>query len=396
MSTAASRRAVVLSGGGAYGAYGVGVLEALTSGRWRHGREGPVELSIFTGTSVGAYNAAVLTARADAGSLSAVRQLRRLWLERVASLDGERQNGIYRVRGLAGLNFLAGTTHLRDMVVDTADDLASLARYSLVSGLSFTFSRDSQRRFLRLVNLEPWISTAPFERLIAETLDTTRVVRSRGRHLAVVTTQWDDGESFVFVNREVEGGVRPSTLGAYHVVELTAENANRAIVASASLPGVFEPVGLGGIPFVDGGVLMNTPLAPAILAGAEEIHVVSLAPRLAPMPLGRPPSSYDAIERLSGVLPAHAVDRELHVLHQVAASRRAADGAPRDRFDSVTDLTVHHYYPSRRVGDGFGFLDFRLGRVVELMELGFRDAVEHDCVENGCILGRRDAAETVL
>jgi len=50
------------------------------------------------------------------------------------------------------------------------------------------------------------------------------------------------------------------------------------LLASCSIPGVFEPVEIDGHQFVDGGVLATNPLAPLIHAGADEIDVITCRP----------------------------------------------------------------------------------------------------------------------
>ena len=54
------RQAVVLSGGGANGAYEVGVLLALCEGASPATDYVPLSAEIYTGTSVGAYNVAFM------------------------------------------------------------------------------------------------------------------------------------------------------------------------------------------------------------------------------------------------------------------------------------------------------------------------------------------------
>ena len=58
------RQAVILSGGGANGAYEVGVLKALLTGQSPATDFQPLDPDIFTGTSVGAFNAALLVSPA--------------------------------------------------------------------------------------------------------------------------------------------------------------------------------------------------------------------------------------------------------------------------------------------------------------------------------------------
>ena len=63
MSEAARKHAIILSGGGGYGAYEVGVLKALLTGKSPTTGFEPLVPDIMTGTSVGAYNATWCPAR---------------------------------------------------------------------------------------------------------------------------------------------------------------------------------------------------------------------------------------------------------------------------------------------------------------------------------------------
>ena len=66
------KHAVVLSGGGADGAYEVGVMKALFNGKAPRLPGGPVEPDIFTGTSIGAFNAALLVSQWDEYGTAAI------------------------------------------------------------------------------------------------------------------------------------------------------------------------------------------------------------------------------------------------------------------------------------------------------------------------------------
>ena len=54
-------------------------------------------------------------------------------------------------------------------------------------------------------------------------------------------------------------------------------NANDAITASASIPGLLPPVAIGDRTYVDGGVANNTPLSHAVELGAERVIVLPAA-----------------------------------------------------------------------------------------------------------------------
>jgi NTE family protein len=98
------KHAVVLSGGGADGAYEVGVMKALFSGKaGSSGKsalpEGPIEPEIFSGTSIGSFNAALIVSQWDQLGAAAVSDLERVWREVLAERIDGTGNGGYRFRG---------------------------------------------------------------------------------------------------------------------------------------------------------------------------------------------------------------------------------------------------------------------------------------------------------
>ena len=88
------KQAVVFSGGGAFAAFEVGVLKALVNGKSPATRNIPVDPSIYTGTSAGAFNAAVLVSKPEGDSGARVAHLEKVWLERIAG--GPHTNGVFR------------------------------------------------------------------------------------------------------------------------------------------------------------------------------------------------------------------------------------------------------------------------------------------------------------
>src|SRR5215472_4499680 len=93
-----ARMAIVLSGGGAYGAFAIGVLKTLFAGRSPATNYVPLDADILTGTSVGAFNAALLAAQSGS-CLDAALRLEDIWLKQVADRPGSCGNGIFRIRG---------------------------------------------------------------------------------------------------------------------------------------------------------------------------------------------------------------------------------------------------------------------------------------------------------
>ncbi|MGH9302065.1 MAG: patatin-like phospholipase family protein, partial [Acidimicrobiales bacterium] len=75
-----------------------------------------------------------------------------------------------------------------------------------------------------------------------------------------------------------------------------------AVAASAAIPGIFPPVGIGQHVLVDGGLLNNTPLSHAIEAGATRVYVLPTGYACA---LERPPRSALGITMQSITLMLH-------------------------------------------------------------------------------------------
>src|SRR5260370_38945375 len=90
---------ITLSGGGAYGAYEVSVLKALMSGHSPLTGGEPLDPRIFTGTSAGAYIAAVLLssdAKAPQGRLD---HLKRVWVDGLCDSPNRQSNDFYHIPG---------------------------------------------------------------------------------------------------------------------------------------------------------------------------------------------------------------------------------------------------------------------------------------------------------
>ncbi len=55
----------------------------------------------------------------------------------------------------------------------------------------------------------------------------------------------------------------------------TAGSLTDALLASTAMPGIYKPVTIDGVQYIDGGVSNNVPVAPAIAMGATTIYVVN-------------------------------------------------------------------------------------------------------------------------
>ena len=229
MADADSPLALVLSGGGARGAYEVGVLRYIL-GKLTPRLGDSARPRIFSGTSVGAINACAVAAHHDLPDF-AVGQLGDRWrdlgLEQVFRLGWSDLGGL--MRWLVGSAVERGPRSLLD-----AAPLAELVR-------SVIPSRSLHQR-------------------IAE------------RHVLGVTVSATDVES----HRLVSSGDRAVD---WSIVRLTAQHA----LASAAIPIIFPTVRVAGRMYSDGSLRQNTPIAPALRLGAGRVLVVGLrTPRTVP------------------------------------------------------------------------------------------------------------------
>ena len=94
------------------------------------------------------------------------------------------------------------------------------------------------------------------------------------------------------------------------------------IMASTAIPGFFPPVEVGSQAFVDGGVLMNTPLQPAIDAGADILHVIYLDPEVENIPLGHLENTLETMYRMQIIGWAKALNNE----HQSCQTHQSGIG----------------------------------------------------------------------
>ena len=104
-------------------------------------------------------------------------------------------------------------------------------------------------------------------------------------------------------------------------VRLSTGSAVDAIVASASIPGIFPPVAIGEQRLIDGGVANNTPISHAVELGAERIYVLSTQE-----PHSRPAR-----------VPTGALDAAIQGLHLLVGCRLRADIA---RYSTEAELIL--------------------------------------------------------
>ncbi len=387
----AKHRALVLSGGYSFGAYQVGVMLALASGRCAHLGGEPFDAGIFTGTSIGSVNAALLLSSRETGFASAARHLQRLYLEELASGPGTCGNGLLRLR--ANPQVLFGESCTRDGVANPftqlARDAASLASTAISRGAAFlTSSEEFEQRLVQAVDLTALVSAERFDQFIERNVDPARI-RASGKALQVLATNWRTGALRVFQPEDLSDSVM-----------------RKALIASAAVPGLVPPVNVDGELYADGGVVMNTGLRPAIRAGASELHIVYMDNVSGAKIPARPVSTADTIFRTLTINLASMLNRDIEIATRINSGLRearalrfeGADSISTERIDSFQsaavlafnresryrELEIHRYRASADLAGVASWLSFDRAHLANLMESGFRDTVSHDCGASGC------------
>src|SRR5690606_5849208 len=212
---------LILSGGGARGAYAVGVVQAIVEVLGLSAQDRS-PFQVYSGTSVGSINASFFASHAQRGDLG-VYELRDVWSR-------------------LGVN-----THLK--LRGNVGDLRNLATGWFSNAV---------------------LDAAPLENLVVSHVDFPQLHRnvSDGRVQALLLAAFNIGtaQTMVFIERHPDLVVRPSKdptrLESFG--PMTADH----ILASAAMPFVFQARKVDGHYYCDGGVRFNTPISPAIRAGA--------------------------------------------------------------------------------------------------------------------------------
>ncbi|MDH4165668.1 MAG: patatin-like phospholipase family protein [Gammaproteobacteria bacterium] len=229
----ADRDALVLSGGGARGAYQVGVLKAIAE--WLPA-DAPCPFEVLVGTSAGALNAAAIGARAHS-LREAVQSLEAVWAN-------------FRVEQVVQSNSL---TMLRSGL------------HWMAALLSAGWIAKPPRSLF---------DTTPLYELLtrAVPLDQIPVQIAAGRlhALAVATTSYTTGQAVAFFDGtdDVDGWNRASRAGRRRRIDLDV------LMASAAIPFIFPAWSIDGNHYGDGAMRQLAPLSPAVHLGANRVFVI--------------------------------------------------------------------------------------------------------------------------
>lgn len=255
------KTALVLQGGGARGAYQVGVLKAVAKIGGSHRTPFP----IFSGASVGAINAASLAASAS-HFRKGVHKLETLW----RSLHC---HDIY-------------DTHATAIIATSSRWLWSIVFGGLgVSGPCALLNNEPLRRLLEREVNSRHVKT---------------VIRSGNlRALCITASSYAEGRAVTWFTaaEEVEEWQRAKRIGVR--VEIGADH----LMASAALPFVFAAGNVDGAYYGDGSLRLTSPLSPPIRMGADRLFIISTRDQSVGPQAGKK-ATYPSIGEMAG----HALD----------------------------------------------------------------------------------------
>jgi NTE family protein len=234
-SSTCHNTALVLPGGGARGAFQVGVLKAIAE---LLPAKACNPFPIISGTSAGAVNSVVLASKARHYSI-AVQELERVW--------GQFRSG--QVFRTDTLTMLKSSLHW----------MAAIVLGGLVFGAP-----------------QSLLDNTPLRSLLSRNIRFPRIQSSIDRGfldaVAVTAASYDSARSTTFFQgvSEKHEWTRTRRVGLRRDLHLDH------LMASIAVPLIFPPVSIGNEYFGDGAMRQATPLSPAIHLGADRILVIGV------------------------------------------------------------------------------------------------------------------------
>jgi NTE family protein len=228
-----TRKGLILPGAGARGAYQVGVLKAIAA---LLSPRSPNPFSVIAGSSAGAINAAVLASRAVRFEW-AISEMENVW----ANFQAKQ---VYRTDNWA---MLKSSTHWLTAAV--------------FGGLG-------------VANPQSLLNNGPLRELLIRDVNFSRIERGIDRGyldaLAITASAYSSARSVTFFQARgtVKPWVRTRRIGRAARINLDH------LMASAAVPFIFPPVRIGGEYYGDGSMRHSTPLSSAIHLGADRLLVI--------------------------------------------------------------------------------------------------------------------------
>ena len=316
--------ALVLSGGGAKGAFEAGVIAALD--------DAGVHPDVVSGTSAGALNAAAVACDIP--------------VDRLTGLWGSMESGdVYRVR--RDVHRLIRPMHLA-------------MHPTALLGLG---SRSTSEHLLDSIGWTWLFHTGPLRRRLLSIFGGEVLPLREDRVLTVACVDAASGELVRFTNRAPTGArAEPG----FREVTLTVDH----LLASAAIPGIFAPIEVDGGTWWDGGLVANTPLSAAMTYDPRTAIVVATG---AVDRSGHPPRSLgEAVSQVIDHIMRFGMIKDMDHAQTVNELVRAAPDATRHEEVELVPIV-----PGDDDRSGIGeLLDFDPSRARQLIADGRRVGTE--------------------
>ncbi|MBI4412534.1 MAG: patatin-like phospholipase family protein [Deltaproteobacteria bacterium] len=285
---------LVLSGGGARGAYEAGIIHYIRTMLPPKIRSR--NFDVQCGASVGAINTSFMVATSHDLSLQG-KELHRLW-------QNLREGDIYCRDSRALWEFIGRSTR---------GVLLNILRGPKKMGPHFN-------GFLDTTPFLPFIEKAVPWKMISKNIRSGLV-----KAMSLVATNVFTGRMELFI--EKHPSVEYTGEHLHHFTPIKPIHAK----ASAAIPIVFPSVMIDGIAYTDGGLRLNTPMSPAIQLGADSLLVIGLHHRAGPeekIPfhgkVGEPPALGQVLGRVMNTI---FLDRIQYDIEQLERINRIVDWA---------------------------------------------------------------------
>ena len=306
--------AMVLGGGGARGAYQVGLLSAIAR-RYPH-----LKVPILVGVSAGAVNTIHLAAHRGTFA-EALEALVRLWL----SLTPEH---VYRV------------------------DATSLTSNVLRSGFKLLSGGAAHPERMRGM-----VDTTPLQEFLRQSLEQNtdgtfpgidyNLARGTLQAVALSATSYTTSQSVTWVQgREITTWERPQRKSEH--AKLTVDH----VMASTALPLIFPATRVGDEWYGDGGIRLTAPISPALHLGASRVITISTrynrtrAEADVPQLVGYPPPA-QVLGVLYNAVFLDMIDQDVIRLERL---NRLIEKLPPDKRDGMRVIDMLVLRPSMDLG----------------------------------------------
>ena len=307
--------ALVLSGGGARGAYEAGVIRYLRDELPPRVRA-HLRFEVICGTSVGAINCCFLASNNHIPEVQG-QALTEVWKR--LRIDGVYHVGMRELLNLP--KFLFGSRGRGEL-----DDAVGPER---LGGL---------------------FNTSPLEQLVGNSLRWKNIGANLAsgdlKALALTATHVATGNTHVFVQRS-EPGLPPFTSDSQVHAFLTEIGPAHAL-ASSAIPWIFPAVEINGEIYCDGAIKLNTPISPAIRLGADRLFVIGLKSHaeeenertLKNTRIDRYPSAIFLLGRILDALLVDKTDYDLKRLQHINAILKMGQELAGAQFEGALEKTL--------------------------------------------------------